>query len=66
MQSSWNHGSSFRNDDYKLFPSNDDEIFDVMDIKEVTFFLCTLVITNYANLLFNLHDMEKSASQLVI
>jgi hypothetical protein len=36
-----------------------------MDIKEVTFFLCTLVITNYANLLFNSHDMEKSASQLV-
>jgi hypothetical protein len=36
-----------------------------MDIKEVTFLLCTFVITNYAKLLFNLHDMEKSASQLV-
>jgi len=34
-----------------------------MNIKEVL--LCTLVITNYANLLFNSHDMEKSANQLV-
>ncbi len=48
----WSHGSSLRNDDYRLFPSNDDEIFDVMDIKEVTFFfmytcyyqLCKLII----------------------
>jgi hypothetical protein len=54
MQSSLSHGSSLRNDDYRLFPSNDDEIFDVMNIKEVTFFFCTLVIlptmqTYYSN-----------------
>ncbi len=36
-----------------------------MIIKAITFFLCSLVITNYANLLFTSHDMEKSASQLV-
>jgi hypothetical protein len=36
-----------------------------MNIKEVTFFLMYICyITNYANLLFKSHDMEKNTSQL--
>ncbi len=35
-----------------------------MNIKEVTIFY-TCYITNYANLSFKSHDMEKNASQLV-
>lgn len=33
--------------------------------RKLQFFLCPLVITSYANLLFNSHDMEKSVSQLM-
>jgi hypothetical protein len=44
MQSSWTHGSSLKNDDYRLFPSNDDEIFDVMIIKAITFFYVHLLL----------------------